>query len=121
MLPLVLGAISAVNAVAGAVSQVATAAQRKTAQDFEAQAMSQLLAPAFNAVDPSKGPFGGGAAEAQWRPMMLDAMTGAAARSGQGIGIGDMVLREMLRIQQQQQQGGAAAATAATGNGGAAG
>ena len=72
---------------------------RQAAQAFEAQALSQLLAPAFATVDGSKGAFGGGAAEAQWRPMLLDAMAGAAARSGQGVGIGDMVLREMLRMQ----------------------
>jgi peptidoglycan hydrolase FlgJ len=72
---------------------------RQAAQAFEAQALSQLLAPAFATVDGSRSAFGGGAAEAQWRPMLLDAMAGAAARSGQGVGIGDMVLREMLRLQ----------------------
>jgi flagellar protein FlgJ len=70
---------------------------RQAAQAFEAQALSQLLAPAFATV--GQGAFGGGAAEAQWRPMLLDAMAGAAARSGNGIGIGDLVLREMLRLQ----------------------
>ena len=77
----------------------ATPAQRRTAQAFEAQALAQLLAPTFAAVDPSRGAFGGGAAEAQWRPMLLDAMAGAAARSGRGIGLADTVLREMLRLQ----------------------
>ena len=72
---------------------------RQAAQAFEAQALSQLLAPAFAAADTSRGAFGGGAAEAQWRPMLLDAMAGAAARSGHGVGIGEMVLREMLRWQ----------------------
>jgi peptidoglycan hydrolase FlgJ len=70
---------------------------RQAAQAFEAQALSQLLAPAFATV--GGGTFGGGAAEAQWRPMLLDAMAGAAARSGRGVGIADLVLREMLRLQ----------------------
>ena len=43
--------------------------------------------------------MGGGAAEAQWRPMLVDAMAGAASRAGHGLGIADMVLREMLRRQ----------------------
>ncbi|MBX6742014.1 MAG: rod-binding protein [Acetobacteraceae bacterium] len=77
----------------------APARLRRAAQDFEAQALSQLLQPAFATVDMSRSAFGGGAAEAQWRPMLLDAMAGAAARSGHGIGIAEMVLREMLRWQ----------------------
>jgi peptidoglycan hydrolase FlgJ len=86
-------------------AQLAAAPQRlrQAAQAFEAQALSQLLAPAFATVDMSRSAFGGGAAESQWRPMLLDAMAGAAARSGppgaQGVGIADMVLREMLRLQ----------------------
>ncbi len=40
-----------------------------------------------------------GAAEAQWRPMLVDAMAGAASRAGHGLGVADMVLREMLRRQ----------------------
>jgi len=43
--------------------------------------------------------MGGGAAEAQWRPMLVDAMAGAASRAGHGLGIADTVLREMLRRQ----------------------
>lgn len=76
---------------------------RRTAQRFETQAMTQLLAPAFATVDPGKTPFGGGSAEAQWRPMLLEAWSAAAVRGGKGIGIGDTVLREMLRWQQGNQ------------------
>ena len=72
---------------------------RQAAQAFEAQAFAQLLQPVFAAADPSRGRFGGGAAEAQWRPMLVDAMAGAASRAGRGLGIADMVLREMLRRQ----------------------
>lgn len=82
-----------------AAAAAATPAMRRAAQDFEAQALSQLLAPAFATVDPSRGTFGGGPAEAQWRPMLLDAMAGAAARGGRGIGLADAVLRNMLQRQ----------------------
>lgn len=89
-----------------AATAAATPAMRRAAQEFEAQALSQLLAPAFATVDPSRGTFGGGAAEAQWRPLLLDAMAGAAARGGRGIGLADAVLRSMLQRQAQAAEDG---------------
>jgi flagellar protein FlgJ len=77
----------------------APAALRRAAQAFEAQALGQLLQPMFATVQASAAAFGGGAAEAQWQPMLVDAMAGTAARSGQGLGLADIVLREMLRWQ----------------------
>lgn len=77
------------------------ARMRQTAQAFEAQVLAQLMQPAFDTVDTSKSAFGGGSAEAQWRPMMVEAFAAGAARSGQGIGIQEMVLRHMLRMQDQ--------------------
>ncbi len=77
------------------------ARMRQTAQAFEAQVLAQLMQPAFDTVDTSKSAFGGGSAEAQWRPMLVEAFAAGAARSGQGIGIQDMVLRHMLRLQDQ--------------------
>ena len=72
---------------------------RQTAQAFEAQVLAQLMQPVFDTIDTSKSAFGGGTAEAQWRPMMVEAFAAGAARSGQGIGIQEMVLRHMLRMQ----------------------
>ena len=74
----------------------ATPKMREAARTFETQVLSQLLQPAFAGLDTA---MGGGAAEAQWRPMLVDAMAGAASRAGHGLGIADMVLREMLRRQ----------------------
>ena len=71
---------------------------RRAAQEFEAQALARLLQPAFGTIG-SEGLFGGGTAEAQWRPMLVDAMAGAAASAGRALGIADAVLREMLRRQ----------------------
>lgn len=71
---------------------------RKAASDFEAQAFSQLLQPMFSTVDGSKGPMGGGAAEAQWQPMLVDAYAKSATAAG-GIGLAAPVLREMIRMQ----------------------
>lgn len=78
-----------------------TPAQTRAARDFEALALSQMLSPAFATVDMTRSAFGGGAAEAQWRPMLLDAMVGGAVRGGGGIGLADLVLRAMLQRQAQ--------------------
>jgi flagellar protein FlgJ len=78
---------------------IAPAALRRAAQAFEAQAMGQLLQPMFATVQASASAFGGGPAEAQWQPMLVDAMAGAASRAGNRLGLADIVLREMLRWQ----------------------
>jgi len=72
------------------------AALRRAARDFETQALGLLLQPVFATVDPSRGSFGGGAAEAQWRPMLVDAYAAAAVRAG-GFGLADSVFRELSR------------------------
>jgi len=81
----------------GALSE---AAMRKSAKDFEAQALGFLLQPIFATVDMSESSFGGGAAEAQWRPMLVEAFAASAVRAG-GVGIGVRLpwarLRPLLR------------------------
>jgi flagellar protein FlgJ len=75
------------------------APMRKAAEAFEAQAFAALLKPAFETADPSRGRFGGGNAEAQWRPMLVDEVAKRAVKAGQGLGLSDSILREMLRRQ----------------------
>ncbi len=79
------------------------ARMRQAAQSFEAQVLAQMLQPAFAAADSSKSPFGGGAAEAQWRPMLVEAFAASAARGGRGIGLTEMVLAHMQRVQANAQ------------------
>ncbi len=74
---------------------------RKSAQDFEAQVFGFLLQPMFATVDMSKSSFGGGAAEAQWRPMLVEAFASSAVKAG-GFGIADSVYRELLRTRGSQ-------------------
>jgi len=77
------------------------ARMRQAAQAFEAQVFAQLLRPAFEAAGPDgKSPFGGGAAEGQWKPVLLDAFAASAARTGKGLGLQEMFLRQMLRTQE---------------------
>jgi peptidoglycan hydrolase FlgJ len=77
---------------------------RKSAQDFEAMAIGQLLQPMFKTVDTSKGLVGGGKGEAAWKPMMVDEMAKMLAKSG-GIGIAASVMKEMLHIQESKNAG----------------
>lgn len=74
---------------------------REAAQAFEAQVLAQLLQPAFAAAHNANSPFGGGSAEAQWRPMLVEAFATSAARGARGIGLSDMVLAHMIRTQAQ--------------------
>ncbi len=74
-------------------------ALRRAAQAFEAQALGQMLQPIFATLHPDKTAFGGGMAEAQWQPMLVDAMAQSITKSGRGLGLADAVLREMLRWQ----------------------
>jgi len=71
---------------------------REAARQFEAQMLGQMLAPIFATTDASRSRFGGGAGEAQWQPMLVDAYAQAASRRG-GFGIADAVYRHMLRVQ----------------------
>ncbi|WP_159999896.1 rod-binding protein [Roseomonas sp. 18066] len=76
-------------------------AMRKTAQEFEAQMLGAMLQPMFETL-PTNGPMGGGAAEAQWRPMLVEQFGKQMAKAG-GVGIGDAVYRDMMRLQSQGQ------------------
>jgi hypothetical protein len=73
---------------------------RQAARDFEAQVLGQLLQPAFATVDMSKSAFGGGSAEGQWRPMLVDAFAPPPPAAGAASACRSMVLRHMLRVQE---------------------
>jgi Rod binding domain-containing protein len=74
------------------------AAAQTAARKFEAQALGALLAPMFETVS-TNGPFGGGHAEAMWRPMLVSEFGRVMADAG-GIGLADAVLRTMLAAQE---------------------
>ncbi len=71
---------------------------RKIARDFESFFLSQMLQPMFRDTAP-EAPFSGGAGEDAWRSMQVDEYGKAIARSG-GIGISDMIYREILKSQE---------------------
>ncbi len=71
----------------------------KTAQDFEALTLGQLLAPMFQTVDTAHGPFGGGDGEAAWQPMLTQEFAKTMARHG-GLGLAVPVFHQMLHLQE---------------------
>jgi Rod binding domain-containing protein len=71
----------------------------QAAQSFEAMAIGQLLAPMFNTVDAAHSLFGGGEAEAAWRPMLTDAI-GKQMQAHGGLGLAQPVYDAMLRAQE---------------------
>ena len=81
------------------LAEPAKAKAWKAAQDFEAMVLGQLVAPMFATVETSKGMFGGGAAEEQWRPMMAQEIGRHVAKGG-GLGLAVPVYHQMLRAQE---------------------
>lgn len=80
-----------------ALSSADTARIRRTAQDFEATFLAQMLRPMFESLS-TEAPFGGGHAEETWRGFMIDEMGKQISRAG-GIGLADQVMAEMIRMQ----------------------
>jgi len=76
------------------------AALRKAAQKFEAMAIGEMLAPMFETIDTSKGPFGGGAGEAAFRPMLVQEIGKQIAAHG-GFGLADQIYHALLTAQEK--------------------
>lgn len=70
----------------------------ETAQDFEAQFISQMMENMF-ATMPTNSEFGGGEAEEVYRSLLVNEYGKLIARTG-GVGVADHVKREMLRMQE---------------------
>jgi peptidoglycan hydrolase FlgJ len=73
-------------------------ATRKSAQDFEALFLSQMMKHMFAGID-TKGMFGGGPGEEAFRDMLTQEYAKVMAKSG-GIGVASTVMSEMLRQQE---------------------
>lgn len=75
---------------------------RETAAGFEQMYLSALLSPVFEELADSQE-FGGGSAEATWSTLLAGEYAGAIARSG-GLGVADIVYRELLSLQEGASQ-----------------
>lgn len=72
----------------------------KAAQDFEAMAIGQMLEPMFDTVDTAKGLFGGGAAEENFKPMLITEMAKQVEQRG-GLGLANGIYAQMLKMQEK--------------------
>ena len=98
---LLRGAPTAPTAPSTALSPAVTARMRKTAEDFEATFLSQMMKPMFEGLK-TDGPFGGGEGEETWRSFLIDAMAKQTVKAG-GIGLADQVVAQMIKMQEQAQ------------------
>lgn len=82
-------------------ASLAPDAIRKTAEDFEAVFISELLAPIFEHLETDQL-GGGGEGERAFRPLLVQEYAKEFVKAG-GIGVADAVTRELLRLQAAQQ------------------
>ena len=68
------------------------------AKEYESVFISQFLSSMFSGIK-TDGPFGGGAGEEMFRSLMTEAMGKQVAKAG-GIGISDMVQKQLLELQE---------------------
>jgi flagellar protein FlgJ len=71
----------------------------KSAHDFEAMAIGQLLQPMFDTVDTAHSKFGGGPGEEAWKPMLVQEFAKQIEAHG-GLGLAKPVYDAMLRMQE---------------------
>jgi Rod binding domain-containing protein len=72
----------------------------KAAKDFEAVFIAQMLQPMFATVGVDEM-FGGGSGEEMWRGMMVEQVGKDIASNG-GLGLGDTIRAQMLKLQEVQ-------------------
>lgn len=72
---------------------------RKTGEDFESFFMTQMLEHMFEGI-PTDGYFGGGYGEGVFRSVLLQEYGKVLTKAG-GIGIADMVSRELMALQEK--------------------
>lgn len=71
---------------------------RKTANDFEAMFLTQMMEHMSSGIK-TDGPFGGGQGEAMFRSLLNQEYAGMLSKRG-GIGIADHVYRQILALQE---------------------
>ena len=69
----------------------------RTAKQFEAAFISQMMGAMFQDLSP-EAPFGGGSGEEAFKSFLMDAIGKQMAQTG-GLGLADEITREMLRMQ----------------------
>ncbi len=75
---------------------------RRVAEEFEAVFIAQMMAPMFEGLE-SDEMFGGGPGEDIFRSVLIEEYGKSIARAG-GIGLSDIIQREILRLQEAARQ-----------------
>ena len=75
------------------------------AKRFEGMAIGALLAPIFATDHSARGAFGGGNAEATWKPMLVNAIGRQIAAAG-GLGLAAPVFAALLAAQETKPHDG---------------
>ncbi len=70
------------------------------ARDFEGVALGELFQPMFETLGKSGGPFGGGAGEQQWMPILAQQIGRAVARAG-GLGLAAPAMAALMAAQEK--------------------
>lgn len=86
------------NSPIGAEKTDAEISARKSADEFEAIFISQMLKSMSTGIK-TDGPFGGGHSEEIYRDLMNEQMGEAVTKQG-GIGLSDSIYRELLKNQE---------------------
>lgn len=80
-----------------AIKNIAQA--RKTAEEFEAMFLTEMVEHMFSGIS-TDGPFGGGHGEKMFRSMLSQEYAQVMAGRG-GVGIADMVQKQILMMQEE--------------------
>jgi Rod binding domain-containing protein len=84
--------------LANRAAHASTREQAKVvANEFERMFLSEMLKPMFQGLK-TEAPFGGGASEEMFRPMLIDQYAAQLSKAG-GIGVADAIMGEILRMQ----------------------
>lgn len=89
------------TAIKRAVSEKDLEKIERTAQDFEAMFVAEMMKPMFEGIE-TDGMFGGGKGEEIFRGLMLQEYGKMMAETGQ-LGIADHVKAQMIQIQEEAQ------------------
>jgi flagellar protein FlgJ len=91
----------AIAALSASPATDGTATLRRAARSFEAMAIGEMLAPMFDTIDTAHGPFGGGAGEEAFHPMLVQAIGQQMAERG-GLGLADSIYHALLGAQEHR-------------------
>lgn len=73
---------------------------RALGKKFESMFVTEMLNHMFAGLETENGIFGGGHAEAMFRPMLMEEYGKAIANRGNGIGLADQVAKMLLSQQE---------------------